>query len=109
MSILDEFDADLEDIIGDFEDSLTWNGATYTCTVSYHERRDDVDDAGILLDADLIAVIRSSLFSGIFPGNRETVAVTSSRLGLNATPYYINTHTNDGAAWTGFLKKITET
>jgi len=94
-------------IIADLQDSATWSGQTIPCTLSYVSKiGDDVAMDGVLYPAELVMAARVAAFtSSVLPANRDAIAITSTRLGLSAVKYFVNSQNSDGIAATFYLRR----
>lgn len=66
-------DADLEDIIADYPQSVTWKGAAYVCAADDLTKGRRGGEAGIFSEDTLNIHIRTALFTGARPRDGEQV------------------------------------
>jgi hypothetical protein len=79
MSLPDDFAADLVEIEGDLEASLTWSGTAYRCTLGGLSVRSDISGLiGVREGVDQVAVVRTQLFVSDRPAMRDTVIIGGS-------------------------------
>jgi len=77
MSLPDDFAADMAEVEGDLEASLTWSGKPYRCTLgALSVRSDSGGMIGVREGVDQVAVLRTELFgTGDRPALRNTVTI----------------------------------
>ena len=83
MAFTDDFAASLASIEPMLNQAITWNGLDYPCIATRKRKGANLEMGGWGIDAELIVIVRGSVFGGVLPARGQTITFAAIDYRIN--------------------------